>query len=164
MSHVQDDLKKISKFLLNHYQHHLLWSGWEVGQSLADMKMWFAPAVSSVWVPSVDTCLRKGVGGGWHGEVGKGHLWPGAAVMDRRRSCVRGGRGWRRHGWWRVQKDRSRHVLTACHVWRSGEYPFLKLPYNLYLNYPNTREIDVIIWMLWKKRRRLGEIELFVHG
>lgn len=46
-SYVQDELRKISKSVLNHDEYHLLWSGWEVGQSLADMKMWLAPAAGS---------------------------------------------------------------------------------------------------------------------
>lgn len=60
--------------MLNHYEHHLLWSGWEVGQSLADMKMWLAPAVNSAWVSVVDTCLRRRL---WEGLTlggGEGHI------------------------------------------------------------------------------------------
>lgn len=65
MSHVQDYLeKKRKRTSLNQYGHHLLWSGWEVGQSLADMKMCLAPAVSPARDPVVDTCLRKGL---WEG-------------------------------------------------------------------------------------------------
>lgn len=67
MFKVTEKKKKKNQTLLNHYEHHLLWSGWEVGQSLADMKMWLAPAVSSAWVPVVDTCLRR-------------HLWEGLTL------------------------------------------------------------------------------------
>lgn len=73
MTYVQDDLGEKKKTLLNHYQHHLLWSGWEVGQSLADMKMWSFAAVSSASASLVDTGHRKDLTRRWRrAEVEKG--------------------------------------------------------------------------------------------